>query len=178
MALLAEELVEEWLNRQGYFTIRGLKLGVHEMDLLAIKLRPNGTLDCRHIEVQASMRPVSYITPVTKGRQKEGVARNSAKVRSDADLRVGIQEWIEKKFDHREKVKLRARLAKGVWSRELVVNAVKHRREVELIQELGISILELPTILDEMSVSTRPVEAAAGGHLLDLVSMANRLSVS
>jgi len=25
MALLAEELVEEWLNRQGFFTIRGLR---------------------------------------------------------------------------------------------------------------------------------------------------------
>ena len=33
MALLAEEIVEEWLNRQGYFTIRGVKVGVHEMDL-------------------------------------------------------------------------------------------------------------------------------------------------
>ena len=27
MALLAEEVVEEWLNRQGYFTIRGIRLG-------------------------------------------------------------------------------------------------------------------------------------------------------
>lgn len=26
MALLAEEIVEEWLNRQGYFTIRGIKM--------------------------------------------------------------------------------------------------------------------------------------------------------
>ena len=57
MALLAEELVEEWLNRQGFFTIRGLKLGVHEMDLLAIRPRPDGSLECRHVEVQASMRP-------------------------------------------------------------------------------------------------------------------------
>jgi hypothetical protein len=32
MALLAEEIVEEWLNRQGYFTIRGIKKGVHEID--------------------------------------------------------------------------------------------------------------------------------------------------
>ena len=28
MALLAESLVEEWLNRDGYFTIRGVKHGV------------------------------------------------------------------------------------------------------------------------------------------------------
>lgn len=32
MALLAEELVQEWLNRAGFFTIRGVRLGVHEMD--------------------------------------------------------------------------------------------------------------------------------------------------
>ena len=47
MALLAEEIVEEWLNRQGYFTIRGIKMVVHEIDLLAVKLRPNGKAECR-----------------------------------------------------------------------------------------------------------------------------------
>jgi hypothetical protein len=35
VALLAEELVEECLIRQGYFTNRGIKVGVHEMDILA-----------------------------------------------------------------------------------------------------------------------------------------------
>jgi len=35
MALLAEEVVEEWLNRQGYFTIRGIRLGVHESRLVS-----------------------------------------------------------------------------------------------------------------------------------------------
>jgi hypothetical protein len=69
MALLAEELVEEWLNRRGYFTIRGVKLGVHEIDLLAIRPSASG-LECRHLEVQASVRPVSYITRVPKDVQK------------------------------------------------------------------------------------------------------------
>jgi len=27
MLQLAEEIVEEWLNRHGYFTIRGIRLG-------------------------------------------------------------------------------------------------------------------------------------------------------
>ena len=58
MALLAEELVEEWLNRQGYFTIRGIKIGVQELDLLAVRFK-DGKSECRHIEVQASMRPMS-----------------------------------------------------------------------------------------------------------------------
>lgn len=79
MALLAEELVEEWLRRQGYFTIRGIKLGVQEIDLLAMRPRAGG-FECRHIEVQASVRPVSYLTPLTKGLQKSlGLARGSAK---------------------------------------------------------------------------------------------------
>ena len=37
MSLLAEEVVEEWLNRNGYFTIRGIKVGVDEIDILAIR---------------------------------------------------------------------------------------------------------------------------------------------
>jgi hypothetical protein len=61
MALLAEQLVEEWLNCQGYFTIRGAKLGVQEIDLLAVRPMGKGKLECRQIEVQASVRPVSYI---------------------------------------------------------------------------------------------------------------------
>jgi hypothetical protein len=37
MSLLGEEVVEEWLNCNGYFTIRGIKVGVDEIDILAIK---------------------------------------------------------------------------------------------------------------------------------------------
>jgi hypothetical protein len=37
VALVAESLVEEWLNRQNFFTIRGVKHGIDEIDLLAIK---------------------------------------------------------------------------------------------------------------------------------------------
>src|SRR3954462_5142122 len=100
MALLAEELVEEWLNRMGYFTIRGLKLGVHEIDLLAVRPGESG-LECRHLEVQASVRPVSYVTRVPKEIQKAtGRAAGSAKTRTDDELRQGIKEWVHKKFDY------------------------------------------------------------------------------
>lgn len=40
MALLAEEIVEEWLNRQGYFTIRGVKVGGYYTPPLALVYRP------------------------------------------------------------------------------------------------------------------------------------------
>ncbi len=47
MALLGEEVVEEWLNRKGYFTIREIKLGVHEIATLALRPGPEGENECR-----------------------------------------------------------------------------------------------------------------------------------
>ena len=172
MALLAEEIVEEWLNRKGYFTIRGARVGVHEIDLLAVKLTQN-VPECRHIEVQASINPVSYITAVPKKLQQEsGRKAASAKVRSDGELEEGIREWVEKKFDHKKKVELRSKLAPGLapgkWSRELVVHKVKHPREKELLKRAGVKIHELSEILKEMSQGVTLLERAAGTSLVEL----------
>lgn len=172
MALLAEELVEEWLNRQGYFTIRGIKLGVHEVDLFAIRPSPNG-LECRQFEVQASFRPVSYITKVPRDLQRRsGRAPGSARKRNDEELRQGIREWINKKFDHPSKNRLRRKLAVGSWSRELVVHVVKHEREVELIQETGIVVHCLTDIVANLKKGGLALDGAAGADLVDLVAIA------
>jgi hypothetical protein len=66
MSLLAEVVVEEWLNRQGYFTIRGVKLGNDEIDILAIRPLANGTIERRHIEVSVSTNPISYFSPLPR----------------------------------------------------------------------------------------------------------------
>lgn len=181
MALLAEEIVEEWLNCQGYFTIRGVKLGVHEMDLLAVRFSSDGGLECRHLEVQASMRPVSYITQVPKTQQRElGRPSNSAKKRTDDDLRQGVREWIAKKFDAPKKVALRQRLVPvgSEWSREVVFHNVMDEREVALIREAGIQVVRLRQIVAEMRQAVRSdrmiIGGAAGGHLMDLIGMGDR----
>ena len=114
MALLAEELVEEWLNRNGCFTIREIKLGVHEIDLLAIRV--NGTkIDARHVEVQASIHPISYLSPLPKSiRKSTGRESASTKVRSEKDkLRDGIKEWVNKKFYLGIKEEIRQKLFQG-----------------------------------------------------------------
>ena len=170
MALLAEELVEEWLNRQGYFTIRGIRVGVHEIDLLAVRSASQG-LDCRQIEVQASVRPVSYLTRVPKTVQKEtGRAAGSAKARDDNELRQDIREWIDKKYDHPAKMRVRKGLTAGPWSRELVVHQVKHSRELELIQGSGFAVLRLEDILIQLKTGGLLLEGAAGSHFVDLVA--------
>lgn len=170
MALLAEEIVEEWLNRSGYFTIRGIKVGVHEIDLLAVKpaTHSNGAVECRHIEVQASMRPVSYISRVPVEIQKTGRAANSAK-RSDDELVKGVAEWVHKKFRHPGKVSLMRSLWNRDWSSELVINNVKSEDEVRLIESHGIKITRLPEVIADLA--SRGTYSAAGADFLDLIHM-------
>lgn len=171
MSLLAEEIVEEWLNRQGYFTIRGVKLGVHEIDLLAIRPTKAG-LECRHIEVQASVRPISYLTDLPKAVQKAtGRKPKSAKARTEEELRQGVTEWLTRKWDDPHKAKLRTQLAPGPWSRELVVHIVKHERELELLAQSGITIHRLKDVVRQLKSGGVAIEGAAGAHLLDLVAL-------
>ena len=171
MALLAEEIVEEWLNRQGYFTIRGIKLGVHEIDLLATRPNSDGW-DCRHFEVQASVRPVSYLTQVPKAVQRDtGRARSSARSRSDAELKTGVQEWIAKKYDLPAKKRLKGKLAAGKWTRELVVNVVRHPEEVIELARQGITVHRLNNIVREMMREEGHFKGAISGDLLDLMNL-------
>jgi|SRR5690554_3701044 len=171
MALLAEEIVEEWLNRQGYFTIRGIRLGVNEVDLVAVKFSGDQVVICRHIEVQASMRPVSYISKVPKAARKTGRAPNSA-ARSGEELVEGVAEWVEGKFFAAKKRALMQTLCNGDWSSELVINNVKSEKEVDLISGHGITIHRLSDIVLQLNDSSKfPIKSAAGSDFIDLLQM-------
>jgi hypothetical protein len=170
MALLAEEVVEEWLNRNGYFTIRGIKLGVDEIDILAIRPTPDGQHECRHVEVQVSINPVSYITKVPAAiRKQEGIAAHNAKKRDIPQLTKGVHEWIEAKFNQPRKVQLKQQLCSGSWTRELVVGAVKHLEELDLLEQGGILIHRLKHILSDLAAKPTIIKAAAGTDLFDLM---------
>lgn len=170
MSLLGEEVVEEWLNRNGYFTIRGIKVGVDEVDILAIKPLPNGQHECRHIEVQVSINPISYITKVPSAiRKKTGIAAHNAKKRDLEQLTQGVKEWINAKYDLPRKIELRQNLCSGDWRKELVVGRVKHEEEIDLLREAGVTILRLKDIISEMVEKQTLVKSAAGADLVDLM---------
>jgi hypothetical protein len=171
MALLAEEIVEEWLNRNGYFTIRGTKIGVHEIDLLAMAVR-GPTVEARHIEVQASVRAVSYLCPLPKDVQKRtGRKPMSMKKRTPKELADGVREWVHKKYHHDAKKRLRSTLFPGEWSYELVVHRVKFPEELRLLESHGIKIHELGKITESLSGSRTVIQSAAGSDLLELLML-------
>ena len=180
MALLAEELVEEWLRRQGFFTIRGAKLGVHEMDLLAVQMTATGIV-CRHIEVQASINPQNYISHLTKDIQtRDGKKASSRISRTEETLLSCVKAWVEKKFHSSKKRALLATLVPtsfslASWTQELVINKYKFQREIDLIGEQGVRICLLSEIISELQRSKMLLESAAGG---DFVNLINTVSLS
>ncbi len=169
MALLAEEIVEEWLNRDGWFTIRGIKIGVDEIDILAIKPMEGG-VQCRHVEVQASFNPVSYLTKIPKAKRLPGQGAGSAKHRSVEELREFVREWIKQKFDHPKKIKQRNALFGGQWTRELVVHKLKHSEELDLIREAGITVHRLVDVVATFRRDDTVVPKAAGADFVELVT--------
>jgi hypothetical protein len=171
MALLAEELVEEWLRRQGFFTIRGAKLGVHEMDLLAVRMTANG-IACRHIEVQASINPQNYISHLTKDIQtRDGKKASSRVSRTEETLFLCVKAWVEKKYHSSKKRALLASLVPASpWTQELVINKYKFPREIELIGEQGVEIHFLHKIISELQSLKMLLESAAGGDFVNLIN--------
>jgi len=174
MSFLGEELVEEWLNRKGYFTIRRAKIGNGEIDLLAIKYTAE-KIDCWHYEVQASLRPVSYICSTPKELRKEGKAAHNAKKRPLSEIEAGVDEWVEKKFLDSKKKELRRSLWPMKWNFGLVVGNVKHPEELKIIAERNITIISIANIIKSLSPRSKinnngfKIGAASGADLIDLV---------
>lgn len=173
MALLAESLVDEWLNRKGFFTVRGIKHGVGEIDLLGVRPNPHmSALEAWHVEVQASFRPVSYIAPLPE-KAVEGFAksRTSAKVRSSELIEKAAAAWVEKKFTSKSKRVVREAAWPGMaWKYILVHAAVKWPAELEAIAHNGVEVIPLYLVLQELGRSDiSGIRGSAGTDLSEII---------
>ena len=177
MALLAEQIVEEWLTRQGYFTIRGLRIGVHEIDLLAVKSLGNEQWEKLHIEVQVSHRPVAYISQLTQERQKEFNIKGSANatVRTDQQLKVTVDDWIKKKYLSENKKQLRMKLSNSDdWKYLFVHGVVKSPQELKYISEQNIQIKNIKEILLDLRNKKCGYTTGSATDIMDLMELGNK----
>ena len=123
-----------------------------------------------NIEVQASINPVSYFSPLPKSIQKStGRSAMSTKERSVDELKLGIQEWIDKKYHLKSKVQLRNKLYPGDWTHELVVHKIKHPEELQMLIDAGIRVHYLKDIVMELETKKMIIASASGASLVDLV---------
>ena len=80
-----------------------------------------------------------------------------------------MHEWIDAEFNLPRKVEMKNSLCPGSWTKELVVGAVKHEEELDLLRQAGITIHRLKDVLSEMLDKQTGVKAAAGADLFDLM---------
>lgn len=171
MALLAESLVDEWLNRNGFFTVRGIKHGVGEIDLLGIRPRESN-LEAWHVEVQASFRPIGYIAPLPdEARKGFAKSRTSMKERTPELVEKAVAAWVEKKFTSRAKRHAREAAWPGMkWKYLLVHAAVRWPNEVEAIARHDVEVIPLRRVLVDLGQpNASGVRGSAGTDLSEVI---------
>lgn len=174
MAALAESLVDEWLNRQGFFSVRGIKHGVDEIDLLGV--RPDGKgLEAWHVEVQASFRPIGYISPLRDEFVPSfAKSKTSAKERPLEVLKPCVAAWVENKFQSAEKRKARDSAWPGLkWRHVLVHAVVREPKELKLIEAAGIQLIALHEILAQLKHAAGKLKGGAGTDLAEVIEYYN-----
>ena len=178
MALLAEALVDEWLNRKGFFTVRGIKHGVEEIDLLGVRYSEGGLEAC-HVEVQASFRPMGYLSPMPSDLAGElGINQRSAKKRDDDLVKKCAQKWVEKKFTSESKRAVREKAWQGLSWRMIFVHAeMKYPLELETVKSCGIETIELVKVLSELRHDlAKGVRGSAGTDIAEIIEYFNQRS--
>jgi len=157
MALLDEQLVEEWLNSNNFFTIRGIKHGNNnEIDLLACKNQSEKS-EYWHIEVQISYAPVAFIS------------NSKANKRTTVDVQIDIASWVEKKFTSNSVTNKRNSIVPNVnWKFIFVHGVVKDSRELDLIKNYGIEIISYDSIINEL-INSPHKSSSIALSIIDLV---------
>ena len=151
MAKKDEELVEYWLNNQGFFCIRGVKEGLREIDILAFHPL---TGERWHYEVQVSFRPIGYVG-----------GDSSARKRSQEEIVEGVQQWINKKFymmaERRDAILPNCKFA-------VVLGVLRDELEAELMKQNGIKVIRYRNVLEELKNGKSMVNSDAG-HIVELL---------
>ncbi|MNC10668.1 hypothetical protein D3C76_345200 [compost metagenome] len=178
MALQAETLVEEWLNKKGYFTIRGIREKLNEIDFLAVRNNGDEGWEYVHCEVQVSVRPVAYISKLTKSQmEKLGVkSKTSARARNAESIKDSVKAWTELKYTSDKKKKLREAIVGGAdWQYWLVHGKVKDTNELDCIRAEGVKLIAIKDILQELTENNteHSFSSASAGSLVELINLLN-----
>lgn len=165
MAHLDEQLVEQWLNKNKFFTIQGLKSGNDEIDFLAIRLLDDGGVEYKHVEVQVSFRPIGFVCGLPLATKEQ------------VDVQAGVDAWIHKKFLSPRKVQLREMYAprNAKWEFVLVHGEMKHSIESEIFQKSIIQLVPYKSVLSELSSEVAHVTSSPANGILEILRyVANR----
>lgn len=158
MSLLDEQIIEEWLNRQKFFTMRGVKIGQSEMDILAVRPSANGELECWHVECQISFNPIGYIG-----------GDSNAKLRSPEEIAKGVKDYVDKKFLQDNKLDFLKSLFNGhSWQKVFVYANLKDSSEIAEFEKFGLKMIRYTTVIDELCAENVYKSSSVATNIVDL----------
>ena len=149
MALIDEEIIQEWLISRGFLTIRGLRKGNREIDLLGVKSTgPNP--EYWHIESQVSFKPIGHIGG-------GGAARQTKR-----EMERRIQGYIDRKFNHPQIVDLREKVTAGVeWKKGFVYAVAAFPYEIECFRNNGVHVYQYREIIRDLIGNVHPLKTSS-----------------
>jgi hypothetical protein len=180
MALLAETVVEEWLHRRGFFTIRGIRQGHGEMDLLAVHPHLAGRVTGWHVEVTVSFRPIGYLGALAAADAGPagGTRRSVVRKRTPYEVEQGARAWVERKFGAPAKARLREQLWPAIpWEFHLVHGLLRYPEELDHVIALGVAVHPFHEVLRELTQGEAGAfSGSAGSDLADIVAYCTALA--
>jgi hypothetical protein len=150
MSDLIADVVGEWLCLKGYFIIRGLKVGLNEIDVLAIKPRDGRIAEAAHYEISISTTPIGYL------------GKRNARRQSETEVRKSVARFVAKKYTNANTVKLIERLVGKRYDRYFVTGNRKHEMEVVALKEHGVKVIPVTQVLAELRDLRRRRKARKG----------------
>jgi len=166
MAKIAELIVIEYLNRQGYTTVQSIKKRNREWDVLAVSYQSEPPI-AKHYEVQVSFDPVSYLS------------NKNAKKRSCEEVSKDINAWVEKKFKHKHIQMIRQQFFSMEWEYVVIHVELKDPRELDCLEEMDIKTLSFSEILKQLCAK-HPRDlpfTAEGKDIVELIRYAVSLEI-
>lgn len=137
----AEEIVAGCFQSMDYFVISGVRIGVKEVDLLAIKLNAAGHVAERiHVEVQVSANPVGVL------RTKAGLGKTGH------DPRKSAREYVCKKFlDPKVQRRVKAIFSGHPYSKVLVHGKINRPEQLNEIEKMDVKCIPIGEMVKRAS---------------------------
>lgn len=158
---IIENIVAGWFNSKGYFLIKNLKVGVNEVDILAVRLDDNQKVnDAIHIEVQCSSNPIGYIggTP-------------SAKKRDASEVEVGVVAYIDKKFNNPKITGVIKSLIGNKYRKMFICGKLKEEETIKYFEKNGIKVMRVWQIFKDIKTNEEKYKTGEGNRYHQLLHL-------
>src|SRR3989344_4665719 len=158
---IIENIVANWFNSKGYFLIKNLKVGVNEIDILAVKLNNNQKVDDSiHIEVQCSSNPIGYIG-----------GSSSAKKRNASGIESGVAAYIDKKFNNKKIKNVIERLIGNKYRKMFICGKLKDESTIKYFKKNGIKVMRVWQIFKEIKANKGECKTSEGNRYHQLLHL-------